>query len=91
MDSTPPTGIRMLSRFGACLICRRRKLRCDATQPECNRCRATGNTCQYQDPAYRSRTRVLQEHIRELEAKIDQIKLQRGEGFGSFCVSGFYF
>lgn len=77
----------MLSRFGACLICRRRKLRCDATQPECNRCRATGNTCQYQDPAYTSRTRVLQGHIRELEAKIDQIKLQRGEGCGSSPTS----
>ncbi|KAH7334930.1 hypothetical protein B0J17DRAFT_94932 [Rhizoctonia solani] len=87
MESTPPTGVRMLSRFGACLVCRRRKLRCDATQPECDRCRATGSTCQYQDPAYRSRTRVLQEQIKELEAKIQQIELQREGPRGSSRAS----
>ncbi|CAE6412281.1 unnamed protein product [Rhizoctonia solani] len=88
MDSTPPTEVRMLSRFEACLVCRRRKLRCDATQPECDRCRATGSICQYQDPAYRSRTRVLQEQIKELEAKIQQIELQRGGPRGSSRASG---
>ncbi|KAH7320442.1 hypothetical protein B0J17DRAFT_294331 [Rhizoctonia solani] len=88
MESTPPTGVRMLSRFGACLVCRRRKLRCDATQPECNRCRATGNVCQYQDPEYRSRTRVLQEQIKGLEAKIQQIEHQRGRLSGSSHASG---
>ncbi|CAE6490305.1 unnamed protein product [Rhizoctonia solani] len=77
MESAPPRS-RMLSRFGACLVCRRRKLRCDATQPECNRCRATGNQCQYQDPAYRSRTRVLQDQIKEIEAKIKEIEQRRG-------------
>ncbi|CAE6411641.1 unnamed protein product [Rhizoctonia solani] len=78
MEPTPPTGVRMLTRFEACLVCRRRKLRCDATQPECNRCRATGNKCQYQDPALRSRTRVLQDQIKEIEAKINEIEQRRG-------------
>ncbi|KDN42346.1 hypothetical protein RSAG8_06837, partial [Rhizoctonia solani AG-8 WAC10335] len=82
MESTPPTGARMLSRFGACLVCRRRKLRCDATQPECNRCRATGNKCQYQDPAYRSRIRVLQTRIKDIEAKIKEIEQRRGRSSG---------
>ncbi|CAE6462863.1 unnamed protein product [Rhizoctonia solani] len=86
MDSTPPTGVRM-NRFGACLVCRRRKLRCDATQPECGRCCATGNTCQYQDPACRSRTKVLQDHIKELEAKIEQVEHQLREPSGSSHTS----
>ncbi|KAH7334924.1 hypothetical protein B0J17DRAFT_672092 [Rhizoctonia solani] len=77
MDPTPPTGTRVLTRFGACLVCRRRKLRCDAAQPECNRCHTSGSTCQYQDSAYRSRTRVLQEQIKELEAKIEEVENQR--------------
>ncbi|KAH7334905.1 hypothetical protein B0J17DRAFT_93988 [Rhizoctonia solani] len=88
MDSAPPTEVHTLSRFGACLVCRRRKLRCDATQPECGRCRSTNSTCQYQDPAYRSRTRVLQDHIKELEAKIEEIKHQRRRPSESFCASG---
>ncbi|CAE6490311.1 unnamed protein product [Rhizoctonia solani] len=77
MEATPATGVRMLSRFGACLVCRKRKLRCDATQPECNRCRTTGNKCEYQDPAYRSRTRVLQDQIKEIEAKIKEAERRR--------------
>ncbi|KAJ1306219.1 hypothetical protein OPQ81_010927 [Rhizoctonia solani] len=87
MESTPPKEIRMLSRFGACLVCRRRKLRCDATQPQCNRCRATGQTCQYQDAAYRSRIRVLQDRIKEIEAKIREVEQRRGRSNAPSCVS----
>ncbi|KAL5638490.1 hypothetical protein ACGC1H_005241 [Rhizoctonia solani] len=79
MEPTPYTGVRMLSRFAACLVCRRRKLRCDATQPECNRCHATGNKCEYQDPECRSRTRVLQNQIKEIEGKIKEIEQRRGQ------------
>ncbi|KEP50714.1 fungal specific transcription factor domain protein [Rhizoctonia solani 123E] len=78
MQSAPPTGVRMLSRFGACLVCRKRKLRCDATQPECNRCRATGHKCEYQDPPCTSKTRVLQDQIKDIEARIKVIEQRRG-------------
>ncbi|CAE6342149.1 unnamed protein product [Rhizoctonia solani] len=77
MESTSPKETRVLDRFSACLVCRRRKLRCDGAQPECKRCHATGYTCQYQDPVYRSRTRVLQDRIKEIESKIEEIQLQR--------------
>ncbi|CAE6433835.1 unnamed protein product [Rhizoctonia solani] len=79
MASTRPSEIRVLDRFGACLVCRKRKLRCDGTKPECNRCRTSGCTCQYQDPAHRSRTRVLQDRIKDIEGRIQEIELRRGQ------------
>ncbi|KAJ1309500.1 hypothetical protein OPQ81_006275 [Rhizoctonia solani] len=87
MDSKPPTGIRMLSRFGACVTCRKRKLRCDATQPECNRCRTTGHTCQYQNSEYRSKTKTLQDRIKTIEAKIHEIEQQQGRSVPSSASS----
>ena len=32
----------------ACIQCRSRKVKCDATLPRCNRCVADGKTCEYQ-------------------------------------------
>ncbi|KAF9735063.1 hypothetical protein PMIN06_000838 [Paraphaeosphaeria minitans] len=32
----------------ACIQCRARKVRCDSTQPACNRCRADEKNCEYQ-------------------------------------------
>ncbi|KAG8737032.1 hypothetical protein FRC12_017299, partial [Ceratobasidium sp. 428] len=54
------SATNVLPRHGACLVCRKRKLKCDATKPECNECLATGRTCQYEDDTYRSRTQQLQ-------------------------------
>ncbi|KAG8703771.1 hypothetical protein FRC09_003958 [Ceratobasidium sp. 395] len=76
------SATNVLPRHGACLVCRKRKLKCDATKPECNECLATGRTCQYEDETYRSRTQQLQDRIKELEAKIKEAE-EKGSQFSS--------
>ncbi|KAH7334931.1 hypothetical protein B0J17DRAFT_672136 [Rhizoctonia solani] len=68
----------VLARFQACLVCRKRKQRCDATKPECQECLATGSKCQYDNEIYKTRTGLLQKKIRELEEQIHG--LERGSG-----------
>ncbi|QRW12768.1 Fungal specific transcription factor domain [Ceratobasidium sp. AG-Ba] len=75
-SSTENAGSNVLPRHGACLVCRKRKLKCDATKPECHECLATGRTCHYEDETYRSRTQQLQDRIKELEARIKEAESQ---------------
>ncbi|KAF8608225.1 hypothetical protein BDV93DRAFT_519278 [Ceratobasidium sp. AG-I] len=72
--TVPGTEYPILPRHGACLICRKRKQKCDATKPECYECVASNRKCQYEDETYRSRTQLLQDRIKELEAKIGAIE-----------------
>ncbi|KDQ07074.1 hypothetical protein BOTBODRAFT_60244 [Botryobasidium botryosum FD-172 SS1] len=61
-----------LERGTACLLCRRRKQRCDAVKPVCGPCtRARGPlNCVYTP----SRRELLEQKVRELEAHISTIK-----------------
>lgn len=34
----------------ACVICRKKKVKCDGIQPSCSRCTSIGNNCEYSDP-----------------------------------------
>ncbi|KAI8078134.1 uncharacterized protein B0P05DRAFT_439380, partial [Gilbertella persicaria] len=34
----------------ACVICRKKKVKCDGIQPTCSRCQSIGICCQYSDP-----------------------------------------
>ncbi|CAE6514499.1 unnamed protein product [Rhizoctonia solani] len=68
--TTPGVDYPVLPRGGACLVCRRRKQKCDATKPKCNECVSAGRGCQYEDDTYRTRTQSLQDRIAELEAQI---------------------
>lgn len=34
----------------ACVLCRKKKVKCDGVQPSCSRCRSIGNCCQYSEP-----------------------------------------
>ncbi|KAF8744414.1 GAL4-like Zn(II)2Cys6 (or C6 zinc) binuclear cluster DNA-binding domain, partial [Rhizoctonia solani] len=67
----------VLPRGGACLVCRRRKQKCDATKPKCNECVSASRNCQYEDETYRTRTQLLQDRIMELENQIRLIEEQR--------------
>ncbi|KDN35276.1 hypothetical protein RSAG8_11711, partial [Rhizoctonia solani AG-8 WAC10335] len=67
---TPGVDYPILPRGGACLVCRRRKQKCDATKPQCNECISAGRGCQYEDETYRTRTQSLQYRIQELEDQI---------------------
>ncbi|CAE6516445.1 unnamed protein product [Rhizoctonia solani] len=75
----------VLPRGGACLVCRRRKQKCDATKPQCNECISAGRSCQYEDETYRTRTQSLQDRIKELEA---QIRLLEGKKSSSSSTTG---
>ncbi|EUC62559.1 NADPH-dependent diflavin oxidoreductase, putative [Rhizoctonia solani AG-3 Rhs1AP] len=67
---TTGTAYPVLARYQACLLCRKRKQKCDATKPECQECLALGSKCQYENERYRTRTELLQNKIRELEEQI---------------------
>lgn len=34
----------------ACVICRKKKVKCDGIKPACSRCQSIGNKCEYSDP-----------------------------------------
>ncbi|KAG2226373.1 hypothetical protein INT45_000541 [Circinella minor] len=34
----------------ACIICRKKKVKCNGVQPTCSRCHSMGIQCQYSDP-----------------------------------------
>ncbi|ORZ07904.1 hypothetical protein BCR42DRAFT_289400, partial [Absidia repens] len=34
----------------ACVICRKKKVKCDGNKPSCSRCEALGITCEFSDP-----------------------------------------
>ncbi|KAI8148514.1 hypothetical protein BJV82DRAFT_481167, partial [Fennellomyces sp. T-0311] len=34
----------------ACIVCRKKKVKCDGVQPTCSRCHSMGIQCQYSDP-----------------------------------------
>ncbi|KAJ1309472.1 hypothetical protein OPQ81_006248 [Rhizoctonia solani] len=75
--TTPGVDYPVLPRGGACLVCRRRKQKCDATKPQCNECLSANRSCQYEDETYRTRTQLLQDRIKELEAQIRALERKR--------------
>ncbi|KAJ6541021.1 hypothetical protein DFH09DRAFT_1089583 [Mycena vulgaris] len=64
-----------LQRGGACIFCRKRKVKCDGARPACTRCTEMGRAadCEYTDIQSRSETRELEDSIARLEARIRQL------------------
>jgi hypothetical protein len=62
----------MLSRGGACEFCKRRKLKCTAELPACAACIRAGKECVYSQKKQRSRVRVLEDRLMELERKLEK-------------------
>ncbi|KDQ07250.1 hypothetical protein BOTBODRAFT_613327 [Botryobasidium botryosum FD-172 SS1] len=75
-----------LERGRACLLCRRRKQRCDAVKPVCGPCtRSKGPiNCVYCP----SRRELLEQRINELESHIDQIQLTHQDRTPKCSTSG---
>ncbi|KAF8997582.1 hypothetical protein BDQ17DRAFT_1248425 [Cyathus striatus] len=65
-----------LQRGGACVNCRRRKMRCDGARPVCGQCEHAGrpDDCEYVSGQERSRTQILEENISRLEARIQELQ-----------------
>ncbi|KAK4684956.1 hypothetical protein P7C73_g5204, partial [Tremellales sp. Uapishka_1] len=65
------TRINMLTRGGACEFCKKRKLKCSAETPSCASCRRSGRECVYSQKKQKSRVKVLEDRLVELERKLD--------------------
>jgi hypothetical protein len=67
-------------RHIACLLCRRRKLRCDGARPKCSTCSRLNHRCEYTDVLRkagprRGYVRSLETRVTQLEAMLLQAKL----------------
>ncbi|WVN88083.1 uncharacterized protein L203_103282 [Cryptococcus depauperatus CBS 7841] len=60
----------MLARGGACDFCKRRKLKCSAETPTCANCVKASRECVYSQKRQRSRVKVLEDRLQELERKL---------------------
>ncbi|KAI8063819.1 hypothetical protein BC940DRAFT_218152, partial [Gongronella butleri] len=47
--STTPTKPKRTKVTLACLLCRKKKVKCDGAQPTCSRCTAKGHVCEYSE------------------------------------------
>lgn len=62
--------LNMLMRGGACEFCKRRKLKCTAEQPSCLACRRADRECVYSQTKQRSRVKILEDKVAELESQL---------------------
>ncbi|KAL5490690.1 hypothetical protein ACEPAI_5524 [Sanghuangporus weigelae] len=76
-------GGNPLQRGSACLSCRKRKMKCDATKPVCRQCVKANRAdeCDYDDGRQKSRTQILQEKIAKLEDRIRELESAEEEPF----------
>jgi hypothetical protein len=52
----------------ACMICRRRKLKCDGIKPSCSTCARLGHTCTYAEE--RRKSGPKRGYVKELEKRL---------------------
>ncbi|OCF60390.1 hypothetical protein L486_00023 [Kwoniella mangroviensis CBS 10435] len=65
----------MLARGGACEYCKKRKLKCSAEVPSCSNCKKINKECVYSQKKQRSKIRVLEDRLQELEKRLDHPNL----------------
>ncbi|GAA5968027.1 hypothetical protein JCM21900_002101 [Sporobolomyces salmonicolor] len=71
-NAAPP-----LKRGSACMLCRKRKLRCDGIRPKCGTCLRLNHDCVYGDPAHEKmaeRQRELEDRVRTLESELEHYR-----------------
>lgn len=56
----------------ACILCRKRKLKCDGTRPKCNTCSRLGHTCEYNQE--RKKSGPKRGYVKLLEARLKQVE-----------------
>lgn len=57
----------------ACVVCRRRKLRCDGKRPSCGTCSRLGHDCSYDE--VRKKSGPKRGYVKQLEARLGMINL----------------
>ena len=66
----PENGIPRPKRI-ACIICRKRKLKCDGTKPSCGTCSRLGHKCSYDE--VRRKSGPKRGYVKELEARLGKL------------------
>ncbi|KAI9728704.1 MAG: hypothetical protein M1828_002810 [Chrysothrix sp. TS-e1954] len=56
----------------ACVLCRKRKLRCDGTRPACGTCSRLGHDCKYDE--IRKKSGPKRGYVKALEARLAQVE-----------------
>ncbi|KAF7118203.1 hypothetical protein CNMCM5793_007604 [Aspergillus hiratsukae] len=56
----------------ACVVCRRRKLRCDGKKPSCGTCSRLGHECAYDE--VRKKSGPKRGYVKQLEARLAQVE-----------------
>ncbi|PLN85367.1 putative C6 transcription factor Prf [Aspergillus taichungensis] len=56
----------------ACVLCRRRKLRCDGRKPSCGTCARLGHECAYEE--LRKKSGPKRGYVKQLEARLAQVE-----------------
>ncbi|KDQ07181.1 hypothetical protein BOTBODRAFT_615635 [Botryobasidium botryosum FD-172 SS1] len=69
MNPAPPSTHSVLNRGKACIVCRRKKQRCDAKKPTCTPCLKSRlhDQCDYDPAANKPWVRLLQNKLKHLE------------------------
>lgn len=63
LNETQPKAKRI-----ACVLCRKRKLKCDGTRPSCNTCKRLAHDCQYDE--IRKKSGPKRGYVKLLEARL---------------------
>ncbi|KAH6719173.1 fungal-specific transcription factor domain-containing protein [Leptodontidium sp. MPI-SDFR-AT-0119] len=66
-DTTVPKPKRI-----ACIICRKRKLKCDGTKPSCSTCTRLGHSCAYDE--VRRKSGPKRGYVKALEERLKQVE-----------------
>lgn len=67
------TGMMKTKRI-ACVICRRRKLKCDGNKPKCATCTRLGHNCAYDE--VRRKSGPKRGYVKDLEARLGRYTLR---------------
>lgn len=64
----------------ACMICRKRKLKCDGAKPSCSTCTRLGHSCAYDE--VRRKSGPKRGYVKALEERLSESLTLKGGGKG---------
>lgn len=68
IDATPEETGAAKSKRIACVVCRKRKLKCDGNKPKCATCTRLGHSCAYDE--VRRKSGPKRGYVKDLEARL---------------------
>ena len=70
--SNPANGAIPKEKRIACILCRKRKLKCDSNKPSCGTCRRLGHDCEYSEE--RKKSGPKRGYVKLLEQRLKQVE-----------------